>query len=407
LKYVGFETIFFILSLLLLLNREGLKMVQVVEIKTKRQFYKMQNRWNKILNKSQDNNIFLTWEKMAPSVNNLEKSTTLKILCAIEGKKLLGIAPFRKSRRSLKGRFTYNVIEPLTNGNTDYAGIILAGQEKQCLSKILEYLFSQGDWDLFYLPDLPQPSLGLKLIKDLHESLPRFNIEPGWICPYLPIPDSKEKLIANINPKFRKELKRRLRKLEKEHGKVELKPYYELGSIEETMEILFKLHKKRWGSKGQHGSFANPKARNMALETAKFFAKKDWLRLYFLTVNDTPVAAELDLEYENKLHGHLCGFDPNYSKYGVGNLLMLKVLEECVNKGIYEYDFMQGAESYKFDWTSKYRQSMNVRFANKKISSKLISSILKILNKSDFCKQRIFPTFQRLIRNETYFFLNR
>ena len=103
----------------------------------------MRRDWNKTLNCSIENNIFLTWEKMAPSVNSMKKEHSLKILCASEGNKIVGIAPFRKTRRSLSGNFGYSIIEPLTNGNTDYAGIIIAEKKKECLSQFLEYLFNQ------------------------------------------------------------------------------------------------------------------------------------------------------------------------------------------------------------------------------------------------------------------------
>ena len=90
-------------------------------------------------------------------------------------------------------------------------------------------------------------------------------------------------------------------------------------------------------------------------------------------VNNRPIATSLDLEYGGKMYGHLCGFDPDFARYSVGNLLLLKILKQCIVKKISEYDFMQGDESYKFDWTKKYRQNINVKFFNKKFSSMILS----------------------------------
>jgi CelD/BcsL family acetyltransferase involved in cellulose biosynthesis len=370
---------------LLVRSEGGYKTLQIHEINTKKQFYKMRKHWNNTLNESLENNIFLTWEKMAPSVNRLEKENQLKILYATDSDKLVGIAPFRKSRRSLKGHLNYDVIEPLTNGDTDYTGIILAKQGKQILHKFLTYLFNQKDWDLMLLPDIPQTSPTLELLKHTSKLLPKSQIEKGIICPYLTIPNSEQKLLANLNIKFRKNLQRRLRKIEREHGNVELKEYYELGSLEQAMEILFKLHQKRWTSKTELGRFATHKEKVFTIQTAKYFAKKKWLRLFFLTVNNIPVATELNLEYQGKMYGHLSGFDPAYSKYSVGHLLTLRILEECIKKGISEYDFMQGAESYKFDWTDKYRQNMNVICVNKKLSAMMICLTLKFSKLFSIC----------------------
>jgi hypothetical protein len=332
---------------------------------------------------------------MEPSVRSMRIRNSLKILCATKDDRVVAIAPLRKSRKSIKGKFGYDLIEPLANGNTDYAGILLGEQEKQNIFQFLSYLFSQRDWDFFYLPDLPEKSPTLELLERVQGSLPGFKIKKGWICPYVVIPDSREKLLATLRPKFRRELKRRLSKLEREQGRVELKCYHEIGSLDQGMETLFRLHQKRWKLRGEAGAFGGQKARDISKRTAQLFAEKDWLRLYFLTVRDRPIAAELDLEYGGIMYGHMCGFDPDYSNYSVGNLLLLKVLDECIRKGISEYDFMQGAESYKFNWTDKFRQSVNVRFVNKKMYSNLLNMLLNDLHMSEF----IPNVFRRLIGN--------
>lgn len=242
-------------------------------------------------------------------------------------------------------------------------------------------MFSQKDWDFIYLQDLPQTSQILELVKN-SKDIPRFEVEKGVICPYIAIPDSKEKLLSSLNRKLQKKLRNSLCRLETDQGEVQLKHYYELASLEQAMEIFFELHQKRWASKGQLGMFPNQRLRNITLQTAKYFAEKDWLRLYFLTVKNKPVAVELNLEYEGKMYCHLKGFDPDFYKYRVGSLLTLKVLEECIEKGISEYDFMQGDEAYKFDWTNKFRRNMNVKWVNKKLSSNLISVGFKVLKRA-------------------------
>jgi CelD/BcsL family acetyltransferase involved in cellulose biosynthesis len=101
-------------------------------------------------------------------------------------------------------------------------------------------------------------------------------------------------------------------------------------------------------------------------------------------VNEKPVAVNYDLEYGGRMYGHLCGFDPGYSKYSVGNLLLWKVLEMCVEKGIFEYDFMQGDECYKYEWTDKRRQNMTVSFVNNKLYSRIVSLLLDVASMSKF-----------------------
>ena len=341
----------------------------------------MRNSWNEVLCESEDNTVFLTWEKMASSVLNFDQDKTLNVLCATKDDKLVGIAPLRRSRRNINNILKYTVIEPLAEGNTDYSGLILAENEAECLQIFLTHLFDQKDWDLIYLSQVPQMSLLFDLLIKHRCLLPKFKLEEAAICPYIPIPSTVDELMKGLSSNFRRNLKKRMRKLEKDHGKVELKKYYELGSLDDTMQIFFNLHQKRWVSKGERGVFSQQAVRDTFLTKAKLFAEKGWFSLYFLMVNGKPVAAKYCFKYKRKLYGSLSGFDPVYSAYGVGNLLMLKVLERCVKKGIREYDFMQGDESYKFNWTNKYRRNWNIIFVNKKLTSMLVRALIATAKK--------------------------
>jgi hypothetical protein len=309
---------------------------------------------------------------MLPSVKYLERHKRLKILCAKEGKKILGIAPFKVTRHTFKGCFSYNTIEPLAYGNTDYSGIILTERKTECLKLFLEYLFNQKDWDAICLSDVPETSELFSLFSKKFSQLPNFLIEQGLICPYLPIPSSKQELVSGLNTKFRRDLRRLLRKLEREQGKVELREYSHLGSLEQSMQVFFDMHQRRWNSKGEAGVFGTQMMRDIFLDTATLFEKNNWLRLYFLTADKKPIATLLALEYNRKLFANISGIDPEYSVYSVGNLMILKVLELCVENKIREFDFMQGEEPYKFRWTNNYRRNFNIRFVNNKPKSRLI-----------------------------------
>lgn len=319
---------------------------------------------------------------MAPSVMYLSKNQTLRTLYATDGNKILAIAPLRKSRRSFNGLFSYNVIEPLASGNTDYTGIILSEHETECLQMFLKHLFKQKDWDFIYLHDIPETSTLLNLFKKNHDQFPNFTVQEGIICPYLTLPDSTEELLSGLSARFRKNLRRSLRKLEHDQGKVELKEYQKLGSLEETMQILFDVHQKRWETLGEPGAFKTQWFRDMFLASAKLFAEKDWLRLYFLTADDKPTATLLAFEYNQKMYANIYGFNPIYSAYGVGNLTTMKVLERCIEKKIKEFDFMQGDEPYKFRWTTKYRRNFNIQFVNNKPTSKLIRLGIQAVNRT-------------------------
>jgi CelD/BcsL family acetyltransferase involved in cellulose biosynthesis len=346
-------------------------MLRIEEITTLDELLALRKEWNEVLERSKDNNIFLTWEITATCAKNLERTKKIRILCVKDGDRIVSIAPLRKSRYKLDGLLGYDVLEPITYRRSDYTGFVVAEQEEASLKLIINHLFEQKDWDFIYLLDVPETSLIFKLLPKIAADIPRFAIEEGRPCPYIVMPSSMDILLSSLSAKFRKNLRRSMKSLKSDYQRVELKRYDEFGSMEEAMNTFFTLHQKRWATKGKPGVYKDNKTRDASIELSKLYAEKGWLALYFLTANDKPVAAQYCLEYGQRMHYGLGGFDPDYSKYSVGNLITGMVLEKCIERNIREYDFMKGNESYKFDWTTKCRRNLGIRFVNKKFSSKL------------------------------------
>jgi hypothetical protein len=354
--------------------------LEIHEANTIEGFFKLKKCWNNLLEKSKDNSPVLTWEHTYVSVKNLKNNQSLRILYITSGSRIVAIAPLRNSRHKL-WRVGYDVIEPLDYGSaTDYTGFILSEREPECLQIFLTYLYYQNNWNFLSINDTPETSTFMRLLTQKKDWGFKFNFEKGEKCPYMTLPDSMNRFLNNLKPHHRKVLRWCLRSLERDHGKVELKEYHQIGSLEYTMGLFFDLHQKRWTSRGKTGAFSSDKIRTIFLDRAKLFAPKGWLGLYFLTVNDKSVAAYYSLKYNKKLYLCLTGFDPEYYKYSVSNLLLVKVVEECINQGFTEFDFMKGEELYKSRWTREFRYNFNVRLINRRLSAQIIALVEKTRN---------------------------
>ncbi|MEM2145647.1 MAG: GNAT family N-acetyltransferase [Candidatus Jordarchaeaceae archaeon] len=368
------------------------KRLHITEINEIDQFFGLRDKWNEVLERSKDGHVLLTWEFMSTYVKHFGKERKLKVLYIEDKNRIIAIAPLRLSRYNFAGSFGYNVIEPLAFRHADYTGFILAEREVDCLKLFLNYLFEQDDWDFIYLYDIPGTSIISELLPKISTDIPStFEFTKGVVCPYMVLPESMDVLMNKLSKNFRYNLRRYMKKLEKDYQRVELKRYDELGSVEEAMQIFIHLHQKRWNLKGMPGVYDTQKRRNFGLEAAKVLADKGWLVLYFLTVNDQPIAGLYCLEYNHKMYGGLSGFDPNYTQYSVGNLIIAKVIEKCIEKRIKEFDFMKGAEPYKFNWTTNYRRNFNVRFVNKNPTSNIYNLGIKAIKQMGMDK--IFGKF--------------
>ncbi|MEM2507242.1 MAG: GNAT family N-acetyltransferase [Nitrososphaeria archaeon] len=361
-------------------------MLKVTEVDNINKIIELKNVWNKLLSYYKNNNPFLTFEYLATYWKHFGKDRKLKILCVKDEKnEIVAIAPLRLSNYTFAGLLTYKVIEPLSYMGADYTDFILPNQDEKCLRKIISYLYEKNDWDFIYLYDIPETSTLSNLLRTLNNRTDPFIFDTlrGTVCPYISLPNSMEAFTNRLNPNFRKNLKKRLKKLEKDFRKIELKSYRDFGTVEEAMNIFFKLHQKRWTTKDMPGVFSTTETKRFYVEVAKRFAEKGWLALYFLTVNDEPIAARYGFEYNNKMYFCLHGFNPDYSRYAPGHIMHLKVIENCIKKGIIECDFLKGGEPYKFYWTNTYRTNMGFRFVNKKkITSKIYDLGIKTAKKT-------------------------
>ncbi|MDH7606645.1 MAG: GNAT family N-acetyltransferase [Candidatus Bathyarchaeota archaeon] len=359
-------------------------MLKVFEISNLNDFLELEPVWDKVLEKSKDDNIFLTWEYLSTFWKYFGKNAKLRILCAKDKDKIIAIAPLRQSRYGFKF-FGYNVVEPLGYRGLmpeggDYTGLLLGENAEECFKLFLDYLKEQSDWDFIYLYDIPETSSIPSLLGNLKRT-PNFDIKSGAICPYITLPTSMDAFLGKLDGKFRKNLRRCQRNLEKDCGKVELKKHNDYGSVKDAMEIFFKLHQKRWESRRMPGVFSTQIIRNFYVDVAKSFDMNNWLSLYFLTVNDEPVATHYCFEYGEKLYFALSGFDLGYSKYSIGNLLTLKAIEQCIMKKLREFDFMKGDELYKSKWTEEYRRNLNFRLVSNKLTSKLYNLGIKTIKR--------------------------
>lgn len=353
-------------------------MARIVEINEFDQFLTMKETWNNVLNKTEDRNVFLTWEWLSTWWKHFGKGRNLVLLLVEEKDRVIAIACLMYSNYKLLG-FKLRKIEFVGTGISDYHDFILTQEKTKCLKLLMNYLENYPlKWDCLALSDIPETAESLL---PLHRMSKNFELKrkASNVCPYISLPNSFDVFIKGLSRNMRYNLRRRKKKLERQF-KVEFKEYSEVDSIKEAMHTFFELHRKRWESKGPLGALV-PKGvkREFHLDIAKSFAENGWLNLSFLTINDEPIASLYSFEYDQKLYQYLTAFDPKYSKYGPGNLLIANVTETCIRNGIKEFDFLRGAEPYKYDWNAVNRRTIEVSHVRKG----LIPSVYSRLTKGD------------------------
>jgi len=333
--------------------------IKVEEIEDFNEFESLSESWNKILQKSLDNDIFSTWEWLWCWWKHFGNGRKLRILILKEGNQIIAIAPLMLSNYSFLHLGKISKIEFISSPHGDYNNFILLKNEAKCVKMLIEALLKFSDWNMLDLRDIREESASIKALKIISspksENL-RLNLKIKTLCPYIRLPSSVEIYKERLSKNMRRNLRKRMKKLSKMY-KVKFTNQSEFNSVSEAMKIFFELHQKRWKMKGKPGAFASEDFRKFHLELAEIFNEKEWLDLHFLMLNDKPVAAAYSFNYNMKKYGYLTGFDPEFGRFGVGSLLKMHIIEECIRRGYREYDLTRDFEPYKADWATNTRKN--------------------------------------------------
>jgi len=328
-------------------------------------FLASKNLWEDALNRSLDNNIFLTWEWLSTWWKHYGKGKKLLLVTLLRNDKIVAAAPLMCSEYRIFG-FRLSRIEFMASPSSDYHTFLLTEKNDDHVRLIVEYA-KQGvsDWDSIELQDIPEDSETAKALVSLKERL-GLNQRSNEQGAYLVVPSKFEDYFRRLSSKFRKNLKYYERRLERDF-RVNFDIVTNPAMVNHVMKTFFDLHQKRWQTKKKPGVFRDRSSRNFHSDVALCFNRRGWLNLSVISLNDEVRAAKYAFTYEKKTYSYLDGFDPELSKYSIGNLLNMYAIRHCIAAGIEEYDLMRGTESYKFEWKTELRSNLEFWVSKRRI----------------------------------------
>ena len=149
----------------------------------------------------------------------------------------------------------------------------------------------------------------------------------------------------------------------------------DVGELDEALESLWTLHQQRWAEKGESGNFRQHTKRRFYAEVARRCLKEGWLRLYRLRIDGQVVAVLFGFRYADQFYYLQGGFDPKWTKYSVGQVLLGQIMGDCIQDGASGFDFLRGPEAYKYDWGTRDKRTCQVTIRKKCLKSLAISRI--------------------------------
>ena len=323
----------------------------VVEVTTAADFAALEREWDALVART-DDQLFFRHAFIRIWIDNFAPRARLRVLTLREGGRLTAALPLIEERTHVYGA---PVLQLSAAANTHSCRFDLLAEDPSRAGPILmAYLARDPSWDVLRLTDVPEGGRGWAMFQAAEAAgLPVGSWE-SLQSPYVPLPSTWQELEARLHSKFKANLRRRRKKLE-EKGKVSFERIDGGLELARALEEGFQLEQSGW--KGERGTAIaqDAQTRGFYTELARNASYRGQLALYFLRVDGRPVAFHFGLVDGQRYLLLKPGYDEALRECSPGQLLVERVLEDCIGRGLTEFDFLGPDMVWKRDWTDRRR----------------------------------------------------
>lgn len=260
------------------------------------------------------------------------------LLAISEGAGLVGVAPLMK---------TSDGLSLLGDGNvSDYLDFIaLPDHADSVCSAVLDFI-EPMQWKQFDLFSLRPESVVRKHFLPL-ASRRGMNVTEVQedVCPQRDLPSTWEEYVSLLDKNSRHELRRKQRRLLPEPA-VSFQTITSRETLESDLADFLRLF---LDSKEAKTQFLTPAMEAFFKDAVRLACDNGWLRLFFLDVSGTRVAAAIVFDVGDIYYLYNSGYDKQFSHLSAGLILKARCIEEAIIAGKKRFDFLRGREPYKYD----------------------------------------------------------
>jgi CelD/BcsL family acetyltransferase involved in cellulose biosynthesis len=323
--------------------------MQIEVIRTADELFRLEQDWRRLHARAADASPFQHPSWLLPWWSEFGSGELLSLALRDNGE-LAGFAPM--FLHPWAGRRQVTLVG---TGVSDRLGFVAAkGYEERLVREVFALLASERHrWDLCDLQDLPQEFA----VPSPPETAIEHRFEPQYSCARVNLPLTPEEYVSSLPHGLRRNLRRYRAQLENA-GDVEFTACRCPAGVQEGMEALFVLHEARWagrcegGMLGGHEQFHRKAARRMADEGVA--------RCFQIKVGKGPIAALYGFLQGDRFWSYQTGFDPAYSRFCPGALILEHAISRVIAEGARVFDFLRGSEDYKQAWGACFGTSFRL-----------------------------------------------
>jgi CelD/BcsL family acetyltransferase involved in cellulose biosynthesis len=303
--------------------------VSEFEVETVSALEPLRHEWAELASRTRS--VFKTWEWLSTWWDHFGRRRQLLVTAVRSQGRLIGILPLYQWRtRPLR------ILRFLGHSVGDELGPICAPADRPRMARALNRVLADSPWHLLLAEQLPADEnwgavLGGRVLTREGNPVLRFGAE-GW-----------EGFLRQRSANFREQVRRRPRKLAREH-EVRYRLVDGTGDLQSELDILFRLHAARWAATRSALLAHEEFHRSMA----RLAAQHKWLRVWVLEIEGQPAATLYGFRFAGVESYYQAGRDPRWDRYHVGFVLLAHAIRQAAEDSMVEYRLLRGSEQYKY-----------------------------------------------------------
>jgi CelD/BcsL family acetyltransferase involved in cellulose biosynthesis len=272
-----------------------------------------------------------------------QPGTELHLVVVRQESDIIGLAPLQ-----VKEEKAFFIGSPDVCDYQDF--IIVPGRETDFFNALLDDLGQQGIANLDLRPLRPDSAVMVNLVGVAKNRGFEVICHEEGISLELDLPVTWEDYLAELTKKQRHEVRRKLRRLwatdKVDYRCLEVSPQ-EVGDLTDNFLKLFTL------SREEKAEFMNAQMESFFRSLARAMAELKLLRYGVLEVDKLTTAMIMGFDYNETMYLYNSGYDPQYNSLSVGLLSKVLCIRESIKRGMKKWDFLKGAERYKYQLGGK------------------------------------------------------
>lgn len=343
------------------------------KIDTIEKFESLKSEWECIINDISHTRInsFYNWNYLL--FKNLCKDSELFILTAEDDKGIAGIAPL-KIQKTRKIFFNYKIASFIGNEYSDWNDFIIARDNVNVINEFIKYIFKNNINEILF-NNIHELSPNCRILREYLTTGDSVKVKTK--CFYVKINNKTWDyyLKNNTSKKFiQRDLNRLYNKFNKQKWEViEIK-----NNFDSFFDIIKGFHMKSQNRKNRVSIYNDLKFIDFTKSILKEWIKIGKIKLFILTLNNTPLSFAMIFCDNNKYYWWQTGFNTEYANFSPTKFLVSELMKKSFEQKIDEFHFMRGEDDYKTKWTKDYSNNYQFRLYNKNMLTVLNKKIKKV-----------------------------